>query len=157
MNKDTNENIEEEVVMDENPRVFMFRRGHGRHGKHFGPPPFVFKMGKGCCAPGQMKHRFAKHDPLDSVFQKVVGDTLKVAIILPGIDKETLKLRAKSDSLILDATGSKRFEDVLGEREYSLKVNLIEKIDPATVKAKYDEGILLLEAPVEGVEEINIE
>ncbi len=160
--------IDEEVVIDEEDefpgkKVFRIKKGHGRPGVH----AFAFKMGDDCCGgPRRGRHMMRKmmrgfehgpHRAHHSVFQEVVEGTLKIAALMPGISKESLKVRAKSDSLILDAKGAEKYKDVLGDREISLKVNLIEKIDPAKVKAKYEDGILLLEAPVEGVEEVQVE
>ncbi|RMG30998.1 MAG: hypothetical protein D6732_15430 [Methanobacteriota archaeon] len=167
-NFDDEIDIDEEVIIDEHEdfpkkKVFRFKKGHGRSEPHV----FAFKMGQDCCGgPRGRRHMMRKmmrgfehgpHQAHHSVFQEVVGDTLKIAALIPGIAKESLKVRAKSDSLILDAKGAEKYKDVLGEREISLKVNLIEKIDPAKVRASYEDGILLLEAPVEGVEEIRIE
>lgn len=173
MTEDFNEeiDIDEEVIIDEEEdfpqkKVFRIKKGHGPHGGHRAHA-FAFKMGEDCCGGPRGGRRMMRKmmrgfehghpHPSHSIFQNVVEGTLKIAALMPGISKESLKVRAKSDSLILDAKGAEKYKDVLGEREISLKVNLVEKIDPAKVKAKYEDGILLLEAPVEGVEEVQVE
>ncbi len=160
----------EETFEDE--EVFDEIHEHGPHGPHSGKHVFVRKMkgprgpkgpmgpmgfefgfkgrrgGKGkmgCqCMSGQ--GRRGKNFPV-RVEQLLKGDDLKVVIFLPGIDKTSLKIRAKPTQLVVEAKNAEEFKETLGEEEISIQLNLKDQVTPEMIKAKYELGILTLTAP----------
>ena len=77
-----------------------------------------------------------------TVFQKVIDENLHFYLILPGMDKSLIKLKAKPSKIILDAKNSGMNSKIIGMQEISLNINLIEKIEPNTATAYYQDGIL---------------
>ncbi len=140
----------------------------GFRGRRGGPHVFAMKFarggrGKGCCIGGPMEVFIDKHGhergriPLHHVSQKVIDDELHVAVVMPGMDKASFKIRAKSDTIALDAKDDEKYRQVLGEREISLSIHLNERIDPDTISAKYADGILLFTAKVEPAKEVSVD
>ncbi|MCH8905653.1 MAG: Hsp20 family protein [Candidatus Heimdallarchaeota archaeon] len=81
------------------------------------------------------------------VFQKVIDNTLHVYFALPGVDKEKIKIRAKPDTMIVEARPADQFAAVLGDKNISLRIKLNEEIDPNELSATYTDGILITTAP----------
>ena len=82
------------------------------------------------------------------VFQKLIDDTLHVYFLLPGADKANINLRAKPDTMLLDSSIKEELKEIMGEQEISLKIRLIESINPDTIAAKYADGILKVQAQI---------
>ncbi|MDH5815582.1 MAG: Hsp20/alpha crystallin family protein [Candidatus Nezhaarchaeota archaeon] len=59
---------------------------------------------------------------------------LKVIAELPGVDKDSIKVNATEDMVTIRAEQ--------GDRKYYAEVKLPERVDPATAKASYRNGVL---------------
>lgn len=67
---------------------------------------------------------------------------LELSILLPGVAKDALTVNIENRQLSL--TGERRFEGGAEERDYHLKVNLHEDLDPSKIEARHQDGVLTL-------------
>ncbi len=115
--------IDDEMLLDDKKGVHMFKKHIGKHGSH--------------------------HEK--KVFQKVIEENLLIYFTLPGVEKSAVDIRIKPDTIALDATTKESLEDVMGKKEISLKINLIERIKVDGVGAKLEDGILKVTAKLESI------
>lgn len=95
----------------------------------------------GCGGPMHKKH--GSH-----IVQKVKDDKLSVVIKVPGLDKDTIKLRAKADKLTFSGKLRGDLVDLLGEREFKHVVKLVETVDSTQANADYRDGVMIITFPV---------
>lgn len=69
----------------------------------------------------------------------------RVYIEMPGVNKEDIEAYANSSRIYVKAKPSKELP--WGRREYRVKLRFQSEIDPETIKAKYENGILTLRVP----------
>lgn len=95
------------------------------------PRGFGFSFGTDCDI--QMEH---------DVIQKVEDDTLVCLFTMPGIDKTSLKVRAKTDTLVVSADRAEDYIPYFGKSKLEKRIRLAEEVDSGSAKAKYSDGIL---------------
>ncbi len=64
------------------------------------------------------------------------GETIKVTVDIPGVEKEDIDLNVKDDVLIVS---------VEGKRRYKKRIRLPAKVDPKDAEATYNNGVLEVE------------
>ncbi len=74
---------------------------------------------------------------------RVTEGGLELTILLPGVPKDALTVNLEDRLLTL--TGERRFEGGAEERDYHLKVNLHEDLDPNKIEARHQDGVLTLQ------------
>lgn len=111
-------------------KVKKMMGGHGMHG---------FAFGSG----GPMHKRHGSH-----IVQKVKDDKLSVVIKVPGLDKDSIKLRAKADKLTFSGKLRGDLVDLLGEKEFKHVIKLVETVDSTQANADYRDGIMIITFPV---------
>ncbi|MDB4585014.1 Hsp20/alpha crystallin family protein [bacterium] len=67
---------------------------------------------------------------------------LELTILLPGVSKDALTVNV--EDRLLSLSGERRFEGGTEERDYHLKVNLHEDLDPNAIEARHQDGVLTL-------------
>lgn len=97
----------------------------------------------------EMNHSMDIYPHKQHAFQKVLDGQLHVYFALPGADKSKINLRTKEDTMHLDSVIKEEMQEVMGEREISLQIKLIEQINPDTVSARYADGILMVHADLQ--------
>ena len=101
-----------------------------------------------------LEDQTASHGPFPpiNVFQQ--GDSILAIVELPGIDKTTLQIEAKNDTIRIsgkkaasypEAVSVHRRERVFGEFDRTLALPV--QLDPDGIKAEYRDGILALFLP----------
>ena len=93
----------------------------------------------------------------DFGYQYIEGEkTLRLVVPLPGLDKETLKVRAKADMVTISASVKNELKAYATRPEDSWDIMLQEEVIPTSSKAKYSDGILIVDfemaTPPENVE-----
>jgi len=73
------------------------------------------------------------------------GDKYIVTLEMPGVRKEDIKLYV--NERIIEATAKPSIKLPGGEREYKYKIKLEDPVEVESVKAKYFEGLLIIELP----------
>lgn len=120
----------------------------GPHG--FGPG--MHKVKKVMGGPGMHGFSFGSGGPHRKhgghIVQKVKDDKLSVVIHVPGLDKDTIKLRAKSDKLTFSGKLRGDLVDLLGEKEFKHVIKLVETVDSTQANADYRDGIMIITFPV---------
>jgi HSP20 family molecular chaperone IbpA len=88
------------------------------------------------------------------------GD-LVVTIMLPGIVKDSIHIRAKSNKMTLKAERKSEIKDLTDKEDIDLVVDLEDSVVPNSANAKYIDGVLTVSFPLENpgyeVEDINYE
>ncbi|OLS29293.1 MAG: hypothetical protein HeimC2_01410 [Candidatus Heimdallarchaeota archaeon LC_2] len=97
----------------------------------------------------------------DFGFQHEEDNKLRVVVPLPGIDRDTLKVKAKENMVSISATVSENFIKYAARPEDSWDIILDFEVLPETAKAKYLDGILTvdldLKHPARDVDKITYE
>ncbi len=70
-------------------------------------------------------------------------DRYDIYIEMPGAEKDALKIYARENLIRVSGETKK---DLPYRRRYSFKIDLDEPIDPDRVKAKYEDGVLVITA-----------
>jgi HSP20 family protein len=73
------------------------------------------------------------------------GDKYIVTLEMPGVKKEDIKLYVNEKTIEATAKPSTKLPG--GEREYKYKIKLEDPVEVEGVKAKYFEGLLIIELP----------
>lgn len=106
------------------PFVYGFSMRVGPDGK-----PVVHEFGN---FPRGKKEKTEEREPLVDVIDK--EKEVSVIVELPGVEKEDIKLEAKSETLSVKVDAK--------ERKYSKEISLPAKVKPETAKATYKNGVL---------------
>ncbi|MFV2016348.1 MAG: Hsp20/alpha crystallin family protein, partial [Candidatus Heimdallarchaeota archaeon] len=69
--------------------------------------------------------------------QNVKDDNLVITMLVPGIVKDTIKIRAKPNKMTIHAEKKPEIVDVYGEKEFNIVVSLDEEVVPDSAKARY--------------------
>ncbi|MHA2504565.1 MAG: Hsp20/alpha crystallin family protein [Candidatus Kariarchaeaceae archaeon] len=94
----------------------------------------------------------------NQIHQTVEDESLIVYFALPGIEKESLKLRSKQDKISIMAAYKEEYAELFGEPEINTTFDLIETVLPDHAKAGYRDGILKIQFPLsEPAAEVAIE
>ncbi|MGY0288868.1 MAG: hypothetical protein DSO07_04985 [Thermoproteota archaeon] len=104
-----------------------------------------------------MKYYFPEHEevvePLADL--KVMMDTIKLSMDIPGVEKKNLELKVSEKTVIVRAFA------IIGKRNvhYYRRIDLPVEIDPDTVKAKLTAGVLEITAKIKpkGFREVAVE
>jgi HSP20 family molecular chaperone IbpA len=95
---------------------------------------------------GGFAYKFGKHHRVhDHTNQFVDDDKLTVILSFPGIVKSTIKVRAKTDTLIVSADISEEFIKYFGKEKREKRIRLIENVNSDSARAKYIDGMLKVE------------
>jgi len=97
---------------------------------------FKFTSGNSCC--GMMSFGGGR----SSTIQTEEDGELLVVTTIPGIDKTTLKVRAKTKTLSIKASIKESLHDYLGDDDVEMIISLTNDVDKTTAKASYSDGIL---------------
>lgn len=117
--------------------------------KGFGPA-FAFMAGNDCCGPNIKG--------LHTIKQVEQNGILHVLLHVPGLDKTSIKLRAKADKITFSGTLKPELVELLGESNVKLNVTLNVIVDATKADAHYSDGVMWIKLPIiEEGEEINIE
>lgn len=81
----------------------------------------------------------------DFGFQYEEEDFLRVVIPLPGVDKNSLKVKAKERLLSISSSVREDLEKYATRPEDTWDIVLEQSVDPETAKAKYVDGVLLVD------------
>ena len=91
-------------------------------------------------------------------FQHEEENKLRVVIPLPGIDRETLQVKAKENMVSISVSVSEQFVKYAARPEDSWDIILDFEVLPESAKAKYVDGILTIDLdlkyPAQDVEKI---
>ena len=97
----------------------------------------------------------------DFGFQYEEENKLRVCVPLPGLAKDGLKIKAKTNSLSISARVRDDFAKYAARPEDQWEIMLETSVIPESAKAKYSDGILLvdfdLSNPSTDVEDVNFE
>ena len=94
--------------------------------------PHVREFGTGFDEPAAAPLPQGVRDPLTDV--SVEGDTVRVVVELPGVDKQDIELETTAESMCVRvSTDTRRFQKT---------VALTTAVDPETARAEYNNGIL---------------
>lgn len=94
--------------------------------------PQVREFGTGFDEPAAAPLPEGVRDPLTDV--SVEGDTVRVVIELPGVDKQDIELETTAESMCVRVNTD--------ARKFQKTVALTTAVDPETAKAEYNNGIL---------------
>ena len=117
------------------PRGMKMRRGPFWSGKPCcppPPPPPFFEL---------MQKRFRWRMTHAHVVEK--DDEIVVYILAPGLQKETVDIKVRSDRLYIKGKFKDDLQEILGE-EYENWFYLDYSVDPESGKAKYNDGVIEL-------------
>jgi len=118
-------------------------KGHGGMNFSFGG------SGKNCCSfdfgSGMKNFGFA-YGGHYKTYQKINDGNLEVYILAPGIDKTSLKIRAKQDKLTVRA--NHKDLPIFKDKELHIVESLNEDVIADDAKAKYSDGVLLVTFPL---------
>ncbi len=136
----------------EGPKGFAFGFNTQKFGKRH-----MMKFKGNCAEPhifGGSHREFRGHHAR----QIVKDDTLHIIIHAPGVDKSTIKLRAKSDKLTFSGKLRQDLIDLVGDKEIKIKMTFNETVDSTKADAEYKDGVMLIKFPIiEEGEAINFE
>ncbi|MHA2252558.1 MAG: Hsp20/alpha crystallin family protein [Candidatus Kariarchaeaceae archaeon] len=94
-------------------------------------------------------------------YQTTDNGNLIITLPVPGILKNTIKIRAKPDKMTLKAERKPELKDVFGSKDIHKVIDLDESVKPNSANAKYVDGVLTITFPLESpgyeVEDINYE
>lgn len=84
---------------------------------------------------------------------------------LPGVDKEEISIKADDESVDISAEASHEVEEEnekyyrreRSQRRFNRRVNFPKKVDPETVEASYEDGVLTVTAEKDEDEGRNVE
>lgn len=117
---------------------YKIKHGHfDTFGKHFAKE-FSFNTGGNCCS----MNKGTNTGSFSPLYQSVEDDKLVVVLPLAGIEKETLKIRAKEDTLVIKAEIKEDLKKYLGKGAKDIRIKLQEAVDSGSAKAKYADGVL---------------
>ncbi|MCY3414969.1 MAG: hypothetical protein INQ03_25185 [Candidatus Heimdallarchaeota archaeon] len=74
---------------------------------------------------------------------------LTIVIKIPGVDKSTIKLRAKSDKINLTAEYNKELLEYMHGKDVKMTVTLDKEVKSKEAKVKYVDGILVVTFPID--------
>lgn len=119
---------------------------------------------------GQMKKMFDQFQELGvrnnvPVDIKEEEDSIVISADLPGIEKENISLKADKDGVEISAESSQEIREEnekylrqeRSSRTFRRKVRWPTEIDPETVTAEYEEGVLTVKAEKEESEDWDVE
>lgn len=79
----------------------------------------------------------------DDTRQKIIGSELHLFVILPGIIRKSLRVRSKSDMVVISANYDERLHDLFKHKQnIDIRIELIKSIEPKTTVAHYIDGVL---------------
>jgi len=134
---------------------FHFSGGFQDFGKHkFGKHKFgKCKSGNmNCCQTIDFGGVADKHH----VHQIIKDGSLVILLMVPGLAKDSIKLRAKATKLTLTGRHREDLIEFLGEEEFKQIIKLQETVEPNSAQADYKDGIMKISFPiVETGEEIS--
>ncbi|MHA2100135.1 MAG: Hsp20/alpha crystallin family protein [Candidatus Kariarchaeaceae archaeon] len=81
----------------------------------------------------------------DFGFQYEENNKLRVVVPLPGIDKESLQVKAKENLVSISVSVAEQFRKYAARPEDSWDIVLDFEVLPETAKAKYVDGILTVD------------
>lgn len=81
----------------------------------------------------------------DFGFQYEEGNQLRVVVPLPGIDRDTLKVKAKENMVSISVSIAENFKKYAARPEDSWDISLDFEVLPESAKAKYVDGILTVD------------
>lgn len=83
-----------------------------------------------------------------------VDDVFQVALLMPGIDPQTLQVTAVGNTITVAGTrqmaqpeGGTFVWQEFGEAQFNRPIGLPMEVDPARIEATYSNGVLLVRAP----------
>ena len=99
------------------------------------------------------------------VNMKEEDDRIIITADMPGIRKEDINLKADDSGVEISAEASEEIREEnekylrkeRSSRQYRRKVSWPTQVDPETIKAKYEDGVLTVEAEKEESEDWNVE
>jgi len=71
-------------------------------------------------------------------------EEVKLLIMLPGIDKSSLKVRVNNEYLVYSASIKEDISKLMELEKFNGRVPLYDEVDSESVKAKYEDGILFV-------------
>ena len=105
--------------------------------------------GMNCCSMSMgsgTKHKGFSFGSHYKTYQKIKDGHLEVYILALGIDKTSLKIRAKQDKLTVRA--NHKDLPIFQDRELHIVEDLHEDVVADAAKAKYSDGVLLVSFPI---------
>ena len=154
---DERENVEIEVGPRKMPMGFGFMKGsHGPFWECLPPhePPMVWPgrhrgpRGKGMRGPYGGLRFGPRYGPGPMVSQVEKDGVLKVFFMLPGMKKESIDVRTNPEVIVVSAERKDELVEDIGEAKINLSVNLASTVIPEKAKAKYEDGVLIVEVPI---------
>lgn len=119
---------------------FWQQRGQNRP---FGPGmPFWFNRG----------NRWWNSEFRESIQFNEEKDQFEISIEVPGIPKEKIKVKANEQFLYVQIDNRESDEDKIYERRFPFRL----EADLASIKAKYNNGLLTIEVPLKQSEKQDI-
>jgi len=141
-------------MKDKEPKKFYFTTGFGEHEGHFQapippiPPTPPMPPMAAMFPHGNKDIKFEFKTGHDKIYQEVDDDVLQIFVVMPGIDKSSLKVRSKPDKINISADLKTQYQDKLGSNTQNYVFHLIEEVLPDQASAKYQDGILSIRIPV---------
>ncbi len=69
-------------------------------------------------------------------------------VVIPGIDRTSLKVRSKSDTVAISAEYNEVLQKFIESNNIDIRITTIKEIDSSKSQAIYKDGILILEFPI---------
>jgi len=91
----------------------------------------------------QLHHKFRGMGPRRILIDDS-DEEVKLLIMLPGIDKSSLKVRVNDEYLVYSASVKEDISKLMEMEKFNGRVPLYDKVDSESVKAKYEDGILFV-------------
>jgi len=82
----------------------------------------------------------SKVEPEVCEYSDPEGNSLTIEVVLPGVSKQNIKLKVRTDSILISATSD--------NTDYSKYIYLNQAVIPNMVKAVYEHGLLRITLPL---------